>query len=236
MNAHAVTVERGYGRPIMSAFHGYASLGALAGALGGVLSAQLGLSIKVYFPVVPTSWRPPPRGRAGLYWRSGRTCTVGPVMILIASLMMCSISLPILRFCSWRGIACGTRRAPRRAGVDGQSAYYVQAVLRVEEFLDRLRTALRDRSFCPVPVRERMIPKAGGKQRRLGIATVTDRVVHAFLTEVWEAILEADFLPCTTVSIPDVALMTRSPRPAIWRFSPMSGSSRVTSRRAPMRL
>lgn len=47
MNAHAVTVERGYGRPIMSAFHGYASLGALAGALGGVLSAQLGLSIKV---------------------------------------------------------------------------------------------------------------------------------------------------------------------------------------------
>jgi RNA-directed DNA polymerase len=143
---------------------------------------------------------------------------------------------PILRFCSWRGIGCGTTRAPRRAGVDGQSAYYVQAVLRVEEFLDRLRTALRDRSCRPVPVCQRMIPKAGGKQRRLGIATVTDRVVHAFLTGVWEAILEADFLPCTTVSIPDVALMTRSPRPAIWRFSPMSGSSRVTSRRAPMRL
>jgi RNA-directed DNA polymerase len=49
-------------------------------------------------------------------------------------------------------------------------------VLRVEEFLDRLRTTLRDRSFRPVPVRERMISKAGGKQRRLGIATVTDRV------------------------------------------------------------
>jgi RNA-directed DNA polymerase len=61
--------------------------------------------------------------------------------------------------------------------VDGQSADCVQAVLGVEEFLDRLRTALRDRSFRPVPVRERMIPKAGGRQRRLGIATVTDRVV-----------------------------------------------------------
>src|SRR4029453_5957761 len=67
----------------------------------------------------------------------------------------------------------------------------------VEGFLDRLRTALRDRSFCPVPVRERMIPKAGGKQRRLGIATVTDRVVQASLTLVLEPILEADFLPCS---------------------------------------
>ena len=29
---------------------------------------------------------------------------------------------------------------------------------------------LKDRSFRPLPVRERMIPKAGGKLRRLGIA------------------------------------------------------------------
>jgi RNA-directed DNA polymerase len=28
-------------------------------------------------------------------------------------------------------------------------------------------------------LRERMIPKPGGKQRRLGIATITDRVVQA---------------------------------------------------------
>jgi hypothetical protein len=40
----------------------------------------------------------------------------------------------------------------------------LEAVLRVEEFLDRLRTALRDRSCGPV--RQRMIPVAGGKQRR----------------------------------------------------------------------
>jgi RNA-directed DNA polymerase len=88
-------------------------------------------------------------------------------------------------------------KGAKTAGVDGQSAHYVQAVLGVEGFLDRLRTALRDRSFCPVPVRERMIPKAGGKQRRLGIATVTDRVVQASLTLVLEPILEADFLPCS---------------------------------------
>jgi RNA-directed DNA polymerase len=59
-------------------------------------------------------------------------------------------------------------KGAKTAGVDGRSAYYVQA-MGVEEFLDRLRTALKDRSFTPVPVRERMIPKAGGKVRYLGI-------------------------------------------------------------------
>jgi RNA-directed DNA polymerase len=42
-----------------------------------------------------------------------------------------------------------------------------------------------------------MIPKAGGKKRRLGIATVTDRVVQASLKLVLEPIFEADFLPCS---------------------------------------
>jgi RNA-directed DNA polymerase len=42
-----------------------------------------------------------------------------------------------------------------------------------------------------------MIPKAGGKQRRLGIATVRDRVVQAALKLVLEPIWEADFLPCS---------------------------------------
>jgi RNA-directed DNA polymerase len=88
-------------------------------------------------------------------------------------------------------------RGAKTAGVDGQSAYYVQAVVGAGEFLDRLRASLKDRSFCPVPVRERLIPKAGGKKRRLGIATVTDRVVQASLTLVLEPILEADFLPCS---------------------------------------
>ena len=88
-------------------------------------------------------------------------------------------------------------KGAKTAGVDGQSAHYVQAVVGVEEFLARLRASVKDRSFCPVPVREQMIPKAGGKQRRLGIATITDRVVQASLTLVLEPILEADFLPCS---------------------------------------
>ena len=34
-------------------------------------------------------------------------------------------------------------------------------------FLDELRSSIKDCSFCPLPVRERMIPKTGGKLRRL---------------------------------------------------------------------
>jgi RNA-directed DNA polymerase len=48
-----------------------------------------------------------------------------------------------------------------------------------------------------LPVRERMIPKAGGKLRRLGIPTVADRVVQASLKLVLEPIWEADFHPCS---------------------------------------
>jgi RNA-directed DNA polymerase len=89
-----------------------------------------------------------------------------------------------------------SNKGARSAGVDGYSAYAIEA-MGVEDFLDRLRLQLKDRSFRPVPVRERMIPKAGGKKRRLGIATVTDRVVQASLKLVLEPIFEADFLPCS---------------------------------------
>ncbi|WP_395292928.1 group II intron reverse transcriptase/maturase [Kitasatospora hibisci] len=88
-------------------------------------------------------------------------------------------------------------KGARTAGVDGETAYYVETVRGVEVFLDGLRTSIRDRSFCPLPVRERMVPKAGGKLRRLGIATVTDRVVQASLKLVLEPIFEAVFLPCS---------------------------------------
>ncbi|MFC7479129.1 reverse transcriptase domain-containing protein [Luedemannella flava] len=88
-------------------------------------------------------------------------------------------------------------RGARTAGVDGRTAVSIQLGQGVEDFLDGLRTSLKDRSFRPLPVRERMIPKAGGKWRRLGIATITDRVVQASLKLVLEPIWESDFLPCS---------------------------------------
>ena len=42
-----------------------------------------------------------------------------------------------------------------------------------------------------------MIPKSGGKLRRLGIPTVRDRVAQAALKLVLEPIFEADFKPCS---------------------------------------
>jgi RNA-directed DNA polymerase len=88
-------------------------------------------------------------------------------------------------------------KGAKTAGVDGRTAVSISLSAGVEEFLDGLRTSLKDRSFTPMPVRERMIPKAGGKLRRLGIATITDRVVQASLKLVLEPIFEADFLPCS---------------------------------------
>ena len=51
-----------------------------------------------------------------------------------------------------------SNKGARSAGVDGRSAWYIEAT-GVEGFLERLRSALKDRSFRPLPVRERMIPK-----------------------------------------------------------------------------
>jgi RNA-directed DNA polymerase len=88
-------------------------------------------------------------------------------------------------------------KGARTAGVDGRTALSIALWAGAGEFLGTLRSQLKDRSFRPMPVRERMIPKPGGKLRRLGIATITDRVVQASLKLVLEPIFEADFLPCS---------------------------------------
>lgn len=90
------------------------------------------------------------------------------------------------------------------AGVDGVSA---RSITDVEEFLSGLRADLKARRFIPTPVRERMIPKAGGKLRRLGIPTVTDRVVQASLKLVLEPVFEADFKPCSYGFRPRLVLL-----------------------------
>ena len=105
------------------------------------------------------------------------------------------VSDPAFLLVAW--VRVRGNKGARTAGVDGSTAYSIEAVQGAEVFLGRLRAAIKDRSFCPLPVRERMIPKAGGKLRRLGIATVTDRVVQASLKLVLEPIFEADFLPCS---------------------------------------
>jgi RNA-directed DNA polymerase len=88
-------------------------------------------------------------------------------------------------------------RGARTAGVDGLRVADVEQELGSREFLGDLRVQLKQGTFRPMPVRQRMIPKPGGsgKLRRLGIPTVTDRVVQAALKLVLEPIFEADYTP-----------------------------------------
>ncbi|KQV11393.1 group II intron reverse transcriptase/maturase [Kitasatospora sp. Root107] len=85
----------------------------------------------------------------------------------------------------------------RSPGVDGLTAADVEESIGVPGFLNDLRTALKEGSFRPLPVREHSIPKPGGsgKVRKLGIPTIADRVVQAALKLVLEPIFEADFKP-----------------------------------------
>jgi len=85
----------------------------------------------------------------------------------------------------------------RSAGVDGETVRGIEARRGAEAFLRDLRADLQAGAFRPLPVRERLIPKSGGRLRRLGIPTARDRVVQAALKLVLEPIFEADFQPCS---------------------------------------
>jgi len=63
MNVHGVTVERRYGRPILSSFHAAFSLGGLAGAGLGALVAGAGVDVRVHLAVAAVLC-----GTVGLVW------------------------------------------------------------------------------------------------------------------------------------------------------------------------
>jgi group II intron reverse transcriptase/maturase len=86
-------------------------------------------------------------------------------------------------------------RGARSAGVDGVKPRDI--LFGTTTVLPLLRDDLKAGRFVPLPVRERMIPKASGKIRRLGIPTAMDRCVQASLKLVLEPVFEADFLPCS---------------------------------------
>jgi RNA-directed DNA polymerase len=86
-------------------------------------------------------------------------------------------------------------RGARSAGVDGVKPRSI--VFGSEAFLTGLRDDLKARRFVPLPVREKLIPKKGGKLRGLGIPTARDRTVQAALKLVLEPIFEVDFHPCS---------------------------------------
>jgi len=88
-------------------------------------------------------------------------------------------------------------KGARTAGVDRVVPRFISDPADVAAFLGDAREQLRARTFTPLPVRERLIPKAGqpGKFRRLGIPVAMDRLVQASLVLVLEPVFEADFKP-----------------------------------------
>jgi RNA-directed DNA polymerase len=98
---------------------------------------------------------------------------------------------------AWERVS--TNKGARTAGIDRATAARIEAGVGVAAFLDKIRGSLKSGEFTPVEVRQVMIPKGGntGKFRKLGIPTITDRVVQASLKLVLEPIFEADFKPCS---------------------------------------
>jgi RNA-directed DNA polymerase len=96
---------------------------------------------------------------------------------------------------AWERVA-GNKGA-RTPGVDRVVPAFISGADDVTAFLNDARGQLKARTFTPLPVRERMIPKAGspGKFRRLGIPSAMDRLVQAALVLVLEPVIEADFKP-----------------------------------------
>jgi RNA-directed DNA polymerase len=88
-----------------------------------------------------------------------------------------------------------SNRGARSAGIDGIAPRSLEPG--GGEFLEGVRDDLKTRRYSPTRVREKLIPKASGKFRRLGIATASDRVVQAVLKLVLEPVFEADFKPCS---------------------------------------
>ena len=77
---------------------------------------------------------------------------------------------PAFLLIAWERVAGNS--GARTAGVDRYTVRDVVEQVGVAAFLEGLRDSLRRRTYRPLPVRERVIPKYGGKLRKLGIPTV----------------------------------------------------------------
>jgi RNA-directed DNA polymerase len=78
------------------------------------------------------------------------------------------------------------------AGIDGETMSNFNGDL--EGNLQRLKEALKAKTFEPVPVRRVYIPKPHSEKKRpLGIPTLRDRIVQEALRMILEPIWEADF-------------------------------------------
>jgi RNA-directed DNA polymerase len=78
-------------------------------------------------------------------------------------------------------------------GVDGVTFEQIEGEGLEEALIQELSQQLSDKTYCPLPCRQKNIPKEGGKVRGLKIPAIRDRVVQGALRLILEPIFEADF-------------------------------------------
>src|SRR3954454_20506715 len=168
-------------------------------------------------PGKPAAWRRDPASRQGGCWKTRRSPvnTDAPwpsleearsrVLEIQTKLHRWATDGPDRRFGDLFNLVCDPafllvgwdrvrgNRGARTAGVDDIAPRAIAAADR--RFLRELRDDLKSRTFSPLPVRERMTPRASGKRRRLATPPARDRVVQASLKLVLEPVFEADFKP-----------------------------------------
>lgn len=90
-----------------------------------------------------------------------------------------------------------SNKGAKTAGIDGATRATYDSPEAYSALIREIQQELREKRFRPVPVRRVHIPKANGKMRPLGIATIKDRVVQMLIKMVLEPIWESDFLNCS---------------------------------------
>jgi RNA-directed DNA polymerase len=98
--------------------------------------------------------------------------------------------------CKMETLRSAFARAKENDGAPGIDGVTFAAIEEqgVESFLEQMRDELTERTYKPMRVRKKEIPKDGGRKVRiLSIPTIRDRVVQGALKLILEPIFEADF-------------------------------------------
>ena len=187
MNAQAVAVERGYGRPIMSGLHGLWSVGLLAGALGAAGAAAAGASPTLHFALVAVALAaaslalldglltagaealPDDDGGAGL---TGRQLLLAPAVLLLG----------LIAFSSFigEGSAADWSAVYLRDDLDSSHAFAAAAFAAFSFAMAASRFAadrLSERFGPTVVVRTGSLVAAGGLGLGLGLAEPAAAVI-----------------------------------------------------------